>query len=188
MIMIINIVIDIKYDNLENVSKNRIKASNYKDNTCGIFDSNGKLIIPFNKYNEIDYFSEGLARFTKDGKCGFIDENWIEIIKPQFEYTHSFKNNIALARKNGKIGWIDRKGNFFIKNIYDIASDFRNKNAIISRNGYWGVVNNSGKEILPPIYDAIKKDTLGFVTEKDGKIFYFWKELFTNEKLCFWFK
>jgi len=59
-------------------------------------DTQGNPVIkPFNLVNGPDYYSEGLARYTKDNKFGFFDRSGKIIIKARFDFAQSFSEGRA---------------------------------------------------------------------------------------------
>src|SRR5262249_2011203 len=84
------------------------------NNIYGFIDTKGKLVIPF-KYDDVTYFSEGLALVRKGGKAwGFIDKKNKEVIafSEKYDY-HPFHDGRCLVKEtNGKYwGYLDKTGN-----------------------------------------------------------------------------
>lgn len=52
-------------------------------------------------------FSEGLCPVKTDGLWGYIDENAVWIITPQYDSADNFQDGLALVEKDGKLGYID---------------------------------------------------------------------------------
>jgi len=52
-------------------------------------------VRPFVVDNGPDYFSEGLARFAKNGKVGFFDESGKVVIKAKFDFANPFDQGFA---------------------------------------------------------------------------------------------
>lgn len=70
------------------------------------------------KYDDIYYFSEGLAPVRKNGKWGYINKKGKAVIKPQYDVKDPFVNfseGLALVKKDGKWMFIDKKGKVVLK-------------------------------------------------------------------------
>ena len=58
----------------------------------------GKEIVP-PMYDDADlFFSEGVAKVKRDGKCGFINKEGKEIIPPTYVNAESFKEGLARVK------------------------------------------------------------------------------------------
>ncbi|WP_283421387.1 WG repeat-containing protein [Chryseobacterium profundimaris] len=61
-----------------------------------VYDRKGNFLYrPFFYDNGADYFSEGVRRFVKNGKVGFVDRNGTVIIKPEHDFVSSFNYGYA---------------------------------------------------------------------------------------------
>lgn len=106
------------------------------EKSVSFIDSTGKTILgPYqaqpslNNYYSDEYandellFSEGRARFYKDGKFGVIDKSGNVVIDPKYDYVSSYFEGMALFVLNGKYGIIGLKGEVLFepidKNFYN---------------------------------------------------------------------
>ncbi len=85
-------------------------------------------------------------RFKRDGKYGLLDENFKEIIKPEYDLVHVFKNNIIIV-------------------------GLKNPWATLDHNYTVGLLDKTGKEILPIEY-KYSKEAGNFFFLKEGKKYF----------------
>jgi hypothetical protein len=116
------------------------------------------LVRPFLFDNGPDYFEEGLARFTHEGKIGFFDRRGKVVIKPNFDFAAPFHEGLAafcegcMGRmrgehrfwEGGKWGYINRKGNIVITAQFDSATNFEKGQAEVVREGKSIYINKKG--------------------------------------------
>lgn len=96
-----------------------------------VYDRKGNFLYrPFFYDNGADYFSEGVRRFVKDGKVGFVDRNGTVVIKPQHDFVSPF--NYGYAAFCDGCDW---------ENTED------EHKAIVG--GTWGVMNFKGQTVNP---------------------------------------
>lgn len=76
---------------------------------CGLIDSSGKVIIPF-EFDDVLSFKNGLAPVKKNGKWGFIDSKNKLILPYRYDGASSFINGMARVRLAELTGMIDKKG------------------------------------------------------------------------------
>jgi len=86
------------------------------------------LLAPFIFDNVPDEFSEGLARFVKDGKMGFFDKSGKIVIPASYDFALPFENGAArvcrgcaqerygehYSMTGGQWGAVDRRGRFVV--------------------------------------------------------------------------
>lgn len=97
-----------------------------------VYDRKGNFLYrPFFYDNGADYFSEGVRRFVKDGKVGFVDRNGKVVIKPEHDFVSPF--NYGYAAFCDGCDWEKTEDEH---------------KAIVG--GTWGVMNFKG-EIIKPV-------------------------------------
>lgn len=156
-------VIPMRYNNAEQFSNGKAKVK--RGEQWFYIDKNGKEtpIEPTaseNKYQDIGEYSEGMCRVSTlklgfmdlayhsdyseiAGTWGFVDENGVEVISPQYIYAQDFSGGIAIVCK-GK--WTrDKKWD----NKY-------NSGRYWTEEELWGAIDKSGKTVIPFIFDEIK--------------------------------
>ena len=143
---------------------------NYK---VGIFDEEGKIMIPF-EYDAIystwyDYSyiekefpnTENIFTVEKDGKIGTIDETnnvIIPIIYDGLSGWVEYGPEAHFVKNNDKYGIISPKGDIIIPIEYDYVGLPENGVIGVRKDGKYGVVSWKNKEILPCIYDKLILD------------------------------
>jgi hypothetical protein len=131
-----------------------------RDGQWGFMDKSGKLVVP-PKYEDADFFVDGLARVELDGKWGYIGPDGKEVIKPQYEDAGNFSDGLARVKVDGKWGFIGPDGKAVIHPQYDWVGDFKDGVARVKHgtlfSSYWGYIDKSGKLVA---------GTLGKQTDK----------------------
>lgn len=95
-----------------------------------VYDKKGNFLYnPFRYDNGPDYFVEGLRRFVKNGKIGFVDRNGKVIIEPKHDFVYYFNYGYASfcdgCKRNDDDGYIKVPGE------------------------KWGMMNNKGETVQP---------------------------------------
>ena len=128
------------------------------DGHKGLFDLSGRQLTPA-IYDKIERYCNGMARVSRNGKWGFINELGVEVIACEYDKAGDFNDGIAGVRKGEKWGIINNEGHI----IYPFELDFCcwsvQGYAIINIAGKSGVINNFGQIIIPCEYDKISPDT-----------------------------
>lgn len=122
-----------------------------QDNMVGMYDDNGKIMIPF-EYEAINKTYYNKSTYDK--------------MFPGVE-------DIYIVQKNGKIGTIDDKNNVIIPIIYDGLSgwvEYGPKAHFVKNNGKYGLISHSGKIIIPIEYEYVGLPRNGVIhVKKDGR-------------------
>ncbi len=157
------IVIPAKYENAGEFNNGKARVK--RDDEWYLIDKAGNE-IPIqstfkNRYEEVGDFYEGLCRVSTlkldlmdlayysdyhdiAGMWGYINEEGIEVIPPQYIYAMDFNDGIAIVCK-GK--WTrDEK--------YD---NKQNSGRYLAEEELWGAIDKTGKEVIPCIFDEIKE-------------------------------
>lgn len=132
------------------------------DDGWAYIDGNGRIVIrPFPFDNGPDPFSEGRARFLRDGKFGFFDETGRIVIQPSFDFAEPFHEGMAavcsgcrLERQGehtavvgGVWGFVDSRGRLRIPYRFDAASSFSGGHAHVTLNGTAHMINRHGQPV-----------------------------------------
>jgi hypothetical protein len=127
-------------------------------------DVKGKTqdIRPFIFDNGPDYYEDGLCRFVKDGKVGFLDYKSEIVIAPlDYHFVNAFSDDLAVVCmgckrdvsdehggwKGGTWGFIDKKGKIAIPLQYEMALPFDEGEARVQLGGKWIVIDKSGNVV-----------------------------------------
>lgn len=134
-------------------------------------DKSGTQVGPKREY--LFNYSEGLAKYYKKKRFGYLDRNFNEIIPPIFTEASDFSEGLALVTKNNRKIYINQSGETIIDLITDIfpekslkikyGSQFHNGVAVFAVDhvrhhivySLYGVLNSEGKVLCDPIYDSI---------------------------------
>lgn len=104
-----------------------------------VFDKKGKMLYqPYSYDNGADYFYEGVRRFVKKGKVGFVDRNAKIIIDAKHDFVSSFNYGYAV----------------FCDGCDWEKTEDEHPQII---GGTWGVMNFKG-EIMQPLTNHSEKD------------------------------
>jgi hypothetical protein len=116
----------------------------------GAIDKTGKYIIP-PQFDNIQYFSEGLALVEVQGKTGYVDRTGKMVISLFEAYAKSFSEGLAVAIKRGyKYGYIDKTGKYAIPPQFDEAGSFHEGIAAVKTERGYGYLNKQGSYVIPP--------------------------------------
>lgn len=97
-------------------------------------------------------FSEGLARFQRDCRWGFLDKTGGEVITNIYDNVGDFSEGLARVESSGKWGYIDHQGNQVISCKFSEAGDFSRGLAYV-RNGKYGYfIDRNSTELTPRKY------------------------------------
>lgn len=113
-----------------------------------VYDKNGNFLYkPFFYDNGADFFSEGVRRFVKDGKVGFVDRNGKTAIEAKHDFVSPFNYGYAV----------------FCDGCDWEKTEDEHKAMV---GGTWGVMNFEGREIKP-----LKPKYVGNEVEINGGIY-----------------
>lgn len=156
------------YDYLE-IDHNSDKIIFKRNDKFGIMTLKSKIIVD-TIYDNISYYSEGLARVRNDNKYGYVNEKGKMVIECKYDWAGWFSEDYAVVEIDDKYGYINKKGELVISNLYDDAYDFYNGYAIVevetSSGNNYKVIDKKGKTIYTD-YDYISRTKNCFVVEKD---------------------
>ena len=140
----------------------RVRLPNKK---WGFVDEKYKRVIPC-IYNEVDNFSDGIARVNLHNKWGYIDKTDKIVIPLKYDDIWHFSEELAPAKLNGKWGFIDKIDEVVIPFKYDEIYNFDEGLARVNIGGKWGCIDKIDKIIIPINYDEINNFFYGCVKVK----------------------
>jgi hypothetical protein len=99
--------------------------------------------------------SEGLARFIRDGKWGFLNRSGETVIPPSYQDVHRFSEGLAAVMQGNKWGYVDRTGKIAIEPAYSRVFEFDHGLAevdwwIEGRGQQSGNIDRHGRVVLTP--------------------------------------
>lgn len=87
---------------------------------------------------------------------GFINENGVMVIPPQYELVEDFQDNgLAWVLMNNHHGLIDQSGKYVVKPVYDSITDFSEGRAIVLNDSGYNVIDETGRVLIPNAYESI---------------------------------
>jgi TPR repeat protein len=149
-----------------------------KEETYGMMDSTGKMVIPFGIYQDLSAeFNNGLARAKKNEQWGYINKAGTAIIPFIYEDAFPFFNGSAEVTKDYEQFYINTKGqevNHFMTELrkkyeqlnYPLHGQIRYRKERIG----WCVMDTTGKELIPAgKYDDVDYflEGIAFVKKKN---------------------
>ncbi|GAB2821988.1 WG repeat-containing protein [Ferruginibacter profundus] len=175
------IILDPEYDEIGVMSKGYLRL--YKDGLAMIYNIKTKNFCD-NKYEIMgQFFYDGVAFFKRNGKYGFIDTTFKEIIPPEYELvTDVFLDGLARVKKDGMLGYINKKNEAVIPIGFDTEYDHKSGVILLRKRILYYLFSTSGELIteLPKdlkvtdgFYNGLARFTkglnYGFIDQK-GKV------------------
>ncbi len=123
-----------------------------KGELYGVINYNsGEQLVPFAQNELVGNLRNGLIRFIKDGKYGFLNLEGKEVIPAIYKMAGDFNYKNTWVQTDYHSFFIDNKGNEMNKVMYDeIETEWGNGQYMKVRKGYNdGIVNHLGQEIIP---------------------------------------
>ena len=127
-------------------------------------------------------FSEGLAMVVKDGKWGYINTKYEQIVECKFDNACGFNEGFAMVQKDGKYGYINTKCEQIVECKFDKIWYFKDGFARVEKDGKSYKINTSGNFIVLDEYkneleiskefDEVNDFSGGWASvKKDGKYY-----------------
>jgi hypothetical protein len=101
------------------------------------------------KYSTLNLFPIQIGK-----KWGFTDDKGKMIIKPQFDSTSNFSEDLAAVQNKGKVGFINKIGEIVIPLKFDGAYDFSEGLAVVSIKDKCGFIDKTGKVVISLQFDG----------------------------------
>lgn len=77
---------------------------------------------------------DGMIQFKNDGKYGYLNENFEEVIPAKYEGSFDFQaEGVACVKLGGRYGLIDKAGNVVVPIEYSSIRDFSEERAIVKK-------------------------------------------------------
>ena len=110
-------------------------------------------------YDYIGYWDEddyGMARVSRDGKDGYMNKDFEEVVECKYDDIRGFCDGLARVELNGLYGYVDNTGEVIIPIEYDDTDyDFYKGIERVAKNGKWGVIDKSNNILVPLKYSKL---------------------------------
>lgn len=130
------------------------------------------VIIDLEQYSEIGEFEDGLAIVQKNGKRGFVNEEYKEVVPCIYDEVGSFIHGLSIVRMGEMYGAINNKGIIAIPLEYMSLLDvslFGPTMLMAIKNNRFGVVDKTNKIIVPFDFDLVQPMFGMISVTKNGK-------------------
>ncbi len=125
-------------------------------------------------YDQLFSSSDGMIRFKKADKFGYLNKSGAELIAAQFDDAYSYNDGYAGAKKDGKWGIIDKTGKWKIQPQFLYVS-YKVKNGVFQYydSSKWGLRDLQNNIVIPAkcssieVYPKFIKATLSSPTTYD---------------------
>ena len=139
-----------------------------KDGKNILIDKKGN-VIPTPDCDNLDGPYDGMIKFVKDKKSGFLALDGKEVIPAIYTNAGVFFDGLAVVSKEkDKRGMINKKGKTIIPFIYKYIGYFKHGYASVQKGEKVGLIDKSGKVVVPLIYDEIRSFENGFAIIRKG--------------------
>lgn len=109
---------------------------------------------------------------AKNTLYGFIDSDSNEIVKPEYQYVHSFNEGRAAVKYNGLWGFVDLAGKEVVKPYFDSVKLFTNGRAAVLKNNLWGFIGLDNLMVISPQYLNVHPFVNGYSLVQNSKGFW----------------
>ncbi len=136
---------------------------------------NKKLREIGSKYDRGQFFSDGVVVVEKDKKYGVVNENYKELIKPEFEYISAFREGVASFQREEKYkyGLLDYNGKILLDNKYDFIGSSVEGILIVEKDGKFGYMRKNGKLLTRIDFNYCRNFSEGLaVVKRESKFGY----------------
>ncbi|MDR1729136.1 MAG: WG repeat-containing protein [Prevotellaceae bacterium] len=126
-----------------------------KNNKYG-YMKDGKMVIKAS-YDYASEFSEGLARVSKNGKYGFVNEKGKVVVPIKYVTASNFNYGLAVVKTtDNQTFFIDKTGKPFNENIYQDAKSFSEGVAAVQDQYFnYGFIDTKGELVIPNEYTVV---------------------------------
>lgn len=155
------------------------------DGGWAYINADGKVVIrPFVVDNGPDYFSDGLARFVREGKVGFFSKRGRVVIAAKFDFVRPFSEGLAAfcegcrekpegehrMVRGGKWGFINRTGETVIPPKFDEVEVYRNGQARAKLDGQWHSIDRKGRSLTDDQFELTDKPQEAVLIVSYGRV------------------
>ncbi len=130
-------------------------------------------------------FQDGLLKYEKDGKVGFLDKTGKIVIQAKYDDVHGVSNGLIGVCLNGtkkestfggtwENGWgfIDKTGKIVIPCKYKSSMSFTEGVVSVKEGEKWGIMDKTGKWIIKPEFEDYPENCKNGLIKIKGKKYY----------------
>lgn len=144
----------------------------------GYVDEMGNKVVDF-KYDEADFFTNGLAKVKKGDNYGMINGEGKEVLPVKYNLIEKYNDNIFRIAAGGKVkdgvlmdekyGFATSDGKEILKPEYEEVGNFTDGLAYIKKGDKYGYINDRIEVVIPCKYNAVGKfNSKGYVWVCEG--------------------
>jgi WG repeat protein len=126
-----------------------------KGRLLGFLDDEGKVAIA-PRFQSVQDFKGGRARFWENSKYGYIDKKGNVVIEAKFDSAADFSEGLAAVRVGERYGFVDPNGRLVIEPAFERVQDFSDGVAAAQLNKLWGYIGKDGKWKIEPKYAWVR--------------------------------
>ena len=126
-----------------------------KGKLLGFLDDEGRVAIA-PRFQSVQDFKGGRARFWESGKHGYIDKKGAVVIEAKFDSAADFAEGLAAVRLGDRLGFVDPSGKVVIEPAFERVQDFSDGVAAAQREKLWGYIGRDGKWKIEPKYAWVR--------------------------------
>lgn len=153
------LVIPMRYEQVRSFSDGlaavRLPPGPDRPAVVGYVNRNGNWAVrdDAGRFDELDRFSDGMARVRVGDRWGYIDRSMKLAIEPAYEDARDFVNGSAAVKIDGRWGYINKRGRVVVEPRFDLADDFDQTMAMVALENKYGFINRTGSAKIEPRYD-----------------------------------
>ena len=127
------------------------------DSNYGYIDATGREVHPTTLEDAFSVSADGLARFKRDGKFGFMNTDGKPVIPAQYDYAEGMSCERALVMNNSVGSYIDKTGKVVIPGPFVGGRSFGSNGlaavAVTKKRNAWGYIDTNGNWAIKPAFD-----------------------------------
>lgn len=148
----------------------------FRENICAVWLGDGEKIFFIDKkgnvlnreeYDSVEYFQNGIAKVSKNGKHGLLDSNGNYIVEMVYDEISVVNSELIAVAENEKYGFINKQGEMKIPLMYDYAESFTFGLSLVGKEikgkVKYGYIDKKNKTVIPYDFEsAYSFDNDGF--------------------------
>lgn len=148
-----------------------------KNKKAGVFDLQGKQIVPFDYDPEFIMQYRFGFRVTKDGKRGIVGKDGTIMVPPVYDDVDPFYESglgqFVKVQSGQNSGMVNLKGEVIIPVEFKWIGEEKGLLKVVTADGRFGLYDKTGKVVMPPEYQGIgdsdtEKSAVLILTKEDN--------------------